>query len=50
MVSTNHSDEATVVDMRAEACYACHDTEKPLQSLPTVNRARTYRAAGATSA
>jgi len=31
MVSTNRSEEATVVDMRAEACYACHDTEKPLQ-------------------
>jgi two-component system NtrC family sensor kinase len=46
MVSTNHSEEATVVDMRAEACYACHDTEKPLQSLPTANRVRTYRATG----
>jgi two-component system NtrC family sensor kinase len=36
----------TVVDMKAEACYACHDSEKPLQSLPTANRVRTYEAGG----
>ncbi len=44
MVSTNDSEEMTVVDMKAEACYACHDSGKPLQSLPTANRVRTYRA------
>ena len=46
MVSTNKSEEMTVVDMKAEACYACHDSEKPLQSLPTANRVRTYEAGG----
>ncbi len=46
MVSTDRSEETTVVDMKAEACYACHDTEKPLQSLPTGNRVRTYKVPG----
>jgi two-component system NtrC family sensor kinase len=46
MVSTNGAEEMTVVDMKAEACYACHDSEKPLQSLPTANRVRTYEAGG----
>jgi two-component system NtrC family sensor kinase len=46
MVSTNAAEEMTVVDMKAEACFACHDSEKPLQSLPTANRVRTYEAPG----
>ncbi len=45
MVSTEKAEEGTVVDMRAEACYACHDSEKPLQSLPIANRARVYERA-----
>jgi len=46
MFSTNKKEEATVVNMRAEACYACHDSEQPLQSLPSANRTRVYTAAG----
>ncbi len=46
MVSTNAAEEMTVVDMKAEACFACHDSEQPLQSLPTANRVRTYEAQG----
>jgi two-component system NtrC family sensor kinase len=46
MVSTDASEVMTVVDMKAEACYACHESGKPLQSLPTVNRVRTYSAPG----
>ena len=46
MVSTNHAEEMTAVDMKGEACYSCHDTGKPLRSLPTANRVRTYRAPG----
>jgi len=40
--STNKNEESTVVDMKAEACHACHAYEKPLESLPTVNRGRIY--------
>src|SRR3990170_3735617 len=31
------------VDLQAEACYACHAFHRPLQSLPTAERARIYR-------
>jgi two-component system, NtrC family, sensor kinase len=43
--STNKSEEMSTVDMHAEACYVCHDSAKPLQSLPIGNRARIYTAA-----
>lgn len=43
MVSTDKSEEMTVVNLKAEACYACHDNTKPLQSLPVENRVRTYK-------
>ena len=42
MFSTNKAEEKTVVDMHAEACFACHDQERPLESLPISNRARIY--------
>jgi two-component system NtrC family sensor kinase len=41
-LSTDKREERTVVDMAAEACYACHDQAKPLGSLPIQNRARIY--------
>ncbi len=31
------------VDMRAEACYMCHNSDEPLKSVPTVNRMRVFR-------
>ncbi len=36
----------TAVDLQAEACYACHASYRPLQSLPTAERARIYRKDG----
>jgi two-component system NtrC family sensor kinase len=36
----------TSVDPQAEACYACHASGRPLQSLPTSERARIYRKDG----
>jgi two-component system, NtrC family, sensor kinase len=42
MFSTDKSEESKVVNMNGEACYACHDTEKPLQSLPISTRTRIY--------
>jgi two-component system NtrC family sensor kinase len=44
MFSTVKSEEKTVVDMHAEACYACHSQDKPLESLPTPTRTRIYEA------
>jgi two-component system NtrC family sensor kinase len=41
ITSTNKSEEGTVVDLKAEACYVCHDSAKPLQSVPR-ERYRTY--------
>jgi two-component system NtrC family sensor kinase len=42
MFSTNKAEQSSVVDMRGEACYACHDSEQPLQSLSIRNRSRIY--------
>lgn len=42
MFSTNKSEEGTVVNMNAEACYGCHDQKKPLESLSTQTRMRIY--------
>lgn len=44
MFSTDKIEEQTVVDMHAEACFVCHEQQKPLQSLPTANRMRIYSA------
>ncbi len=43
MFSTNKAEEGTVVDMHGEACYGCHNSAEPLQSLPITNRSRVYR-------
>ncbi len=45
MFSTHKAEELKVVDMHAEACFACHDNDKALRSLPIPNRARTYTGA-----
>lgn len=42
MFSTSKQEERTVVDLQAEACYACHEKEKPLSSLTPGNRTRIY--------
>ncbi|HYK90742.1 MAG TPA: HAMP domain-containing protein, partial [Acidobacteriota bacterium] len=40
--STDKTEELKQVDMHAEACFVCHESDKPLQSLPIDNRARIY--------
>ncbi|MCX6136919.1 MAG: ATP-binding protein [Ignavibacteriales bacterium] len=40
--STDSLENGQMVDLRAEACIACHDREKPLTSLPMSNRMRVY--------
>ena len=34
------------VDMRAEACYGCHSSDRPLESLPSQSRTRVFQLAG----
>jgi two-component system NtrC family sensor kinase len=43
MFSTDKKDIGTMVDKKAEACYACHSAEKPLEKLPIPERNRIYR-------
>lgn len=40
--STNPIETGTVVDMKAEACYACHAANEPIQSLQTEDKTRIY--------
>ena len=42
MFSGQSSEIGTSVDMKAEACYACHSQEKPIESLPYENRTRIF--------
>jgi two-component system NtrC family sensor kinase len=43
--SSEASETGHFVDMKAEACYACHAADKPIESLPTKKKIRIYRAA-----
>jgi two-component system NtrC family sensor kinase len=45
MFSNQASEIGTSVDMKAEACYACHNHQNPIQSLPYENRTRIFTAA-----
>ncbi|MCK4427378.1 MAG: HAMP domain-containing protein [candidate division Zixibacteria bacterium] len=44
MFSTDKNDIGEMVDKKAEACYACHSAEKPLERLDTPDRARIFKA------
>ncbi|MBI3577887.1 MAG: HAMP domain-containing histidine kinase [Ignavibacteriales bacterium] len=41
--STDTSEQRTVVNLQAEACYGCHDQAKPLESVPVGGRMRIYQ-------
>jgi two-component system NtrC family sensor kinase len=43
MFSTDKKDVGTMVDKKAEACYACHSAEKPLEKLSMPERNRIYK-------
>ena len=45
--STTAREIGASVDRRAEACYVCHAAAQPLSAVPTTERARIYRKAGA---
>ncbi|MFH0990752.1 MAG: HAMP domain-containing sensor histidine kinase [bacterium] len=40
--STDSTEKGKSVDLKAEACYGCHDQEKPLESVPAPSRVRIY--------
>ena len=44
--STDEDEINTFVDKKAEACYACHTREKPLERLSRPDRARIFRSSG----
>jgi two-component system NtrC family sensor kinase len=41
------ADVGTMVDKRAEACYACHAADRPLEALPVDERGRVFQVEGA---
>lgn len=41
--STRPEEVGRLVDKRAEECYACHQTDRPLTRLPGDDRVRTFR-------
>ncbi len=43
LFSTNNAEVGHIVDKRAEACYACHEAEKPLEGLMLTERARIFK-------
>ena len=42
LFSTDRAEKGKVVDKRAEACYACHAVEQPLERLNVPERARIF--------
>lgn len=40
--STETKEKGTVVDLKAEACFGCHDQARPLESVPAGSRMRIY--------
>jgi two-component system NtrC family sensor kinase len=44
MFSTDKNEIGEMVDQKAEACYACHSAEKPLERLDTPDRSRIFKA------
>jgi len=44
MFSTDKNEIGKMVDKKAEACYACHSAEEPLEKLDTPDRSRIFKA------
>lgn len=44
--STRDEEQGTSVDLKAEACYACHAETKPLARLSMASRSRVYQNGG----
>jgi two-component system NtrC family sensor kinase len=46
MFSSDKEEMGQLVDKKAEACYACHAVDKPLERLDTPERSRIFRVNG----
>ncbi len=46
LFSSDYREINSMVDKRAEACYACHSEARPLEKLTTSGRNRIFRSAG----
>jgi two-component system NtrC family sensor kinase len=46
MFSSDTGERGTMVDKEAEACYACHAVDKPLERLDIPERSRIFKADG----
>jgi two-component system NtrC family sensor kinase len=46
MFSSDKEEMGQLVDKKAEACYACHAVDKPLERLDTPERSRIFRSNG----
>jgi two-component system NtrC family sensor kinase len=46
MFSSDKEETGQLVDKKAEACYACHAVDKPLERLDTPERSRIFRSNG----
>jgi len=44
ILSTDSLDAGKMVDKRAEACYACHAADQPLEKVPIADRTRIFTA------
>ncbi len=42
ILSSDSSDVGSMVDQRAEACYACHAADQPLENVPVSSRTRLF--------
>ena len=40
--SSDSDEVGTMVDKNAEACFLCHDANKPIRHLPIADRSRVY--------
>ena len=43
--SAKDDETGHIVNMKAEACYACHAADKPIESLPITKKTRIFRSA-----
>lgn len=46
IISTDAADAGQMVDKKAEACYACHAADRPLERLPISDTTRIFPVAG----
>ncbi|MBI5521753.1 MAG: PAS domain S-box protein [Desulfarculus sp.] len=46
MFSSRAPEIGELVDMQAEACFACHQSDRPLESLPRTKRSRIFTTKG----